>query len=79
MNLIGDGRKEGLEQVLPAGFRSGEDPEAEGAEEPADQGADDASDEHQVHYLRDLHIQRDQIQFSQGGRHRRDISGNPNI
>ena len=43
-----DGRTEGLEQVLPAGLRSGEDPAAEAAEESADQGADDASHEHSV-------------------------------
>ena len=66
-----DGREEGFEQVLPAGLRSGEDPAAAAAEEPTDQGADDASDEHQVQHVRDIHLQGDQVQFSQRGPHRR--------
>jgi hypothetical protein len=66
-----DGREKGVEQILPAGFRSGEDPTAETAEEPADEGAHDASHEHSLWHLWKLHLQRHQVQFPQGRRHRR--------
>ncbi|CAL5421808.1 unnamed protein product [Camellia sinensis] len=61
-----DGRKEGVEQVLPVGIRSSEDCEAEEAEEPADEGADDASHEHSLRHLQQLHLQRYQVQLPQG-------------
>ncbi|CAL5350740.1 unnamed protein product [Camellia sinensis] len=61
-----DGRKEGVEQVLPIGLRSGPDSEAEAAEEPADEGADDASHEHSLRHLQQLHLQRYQVQLPQG-------------
>jgi hypothetical protein len=66
-----DGRVEGAEQVLPAGLRPVEDPAAETAQEPADQGAHDASYEHPMCHLRDLHLQGDQVQLAEGGRRRR--------
>ncbi|CAL5350742.1 unnamed protein product [Camellia sinensis] len=66
-----DGRKEGVEQVLPIGLRSGQDSEAEAAEEPADEGADDASHEHSLRHLQQLHLQRYQVQLPQGRSHLR--------
>ncbi|CAL5350715.1 unnamed protein product [Camellia sinensis] len=66
-----DGRKEGVEQVLPVGLRSGQDFEAEAAEKPADEGADDASHEHSLRHLQQLHLQRYQVQLPQGRSHLR--------
>ncbi|CAL5321109.1 unnamed protein product [Camellia sinensis] len=66
-----DGRKEGVEQVLPVGLQSGEDSEAEAAEEPADEGADDASHKHSLRHLQQLHLQRYQVQLPQGRSHLR--------
>ncbi|CAL5350755.1 unnamed protein product [Camellia sinensis] len=66
-----DGRKEGVEQVLPVGLRSGQDSEVEAAEEPADEGADDASHEHSLRHLQQLHLQRYQVQLPQGRSHLR--------
>ncbi|THF98626.1 hypothetical protein TEA_014196 [Camellia sinensis var. sinensis] len=68
-----DGRKEGVEQVLPVGLRSGQDSEAEAAEEPADEGADDASHEHSLRHLQQLHLQRYQVQLPQGRSHLRGL------
>ncbi|CAL5350754.1 unnamed protein product [Camellia sinensis] len=67
-----DGRKEGVEQVLPVGLQSEEDSEAEAAKEPADEGVDDASHEHSLRHLQQLHLQRYQVQLPQGRSHLRD-------
>lgn len=65
-NLKKDGREEGVEQVLPTGLWSVEASQSKKAKEPADQGPHDASDEHSMQHLRQLHLQRNQVQFQKG-------------
>jgi len=47
-----DGWKEGFEQVLPTGFRSGQASSSKKTKESANQGSYDASDEYPMQYLR---------------------------
>lgn len=74
-----DGREESVKQVLPPWFWSIKNPSPEAAQEPADQSSYDAPYEHQMQYLWQLHLQRDQIQFPQRRCHRRGIILSPCI
>ena len=64
-----DGRKEGFEQVLPAGLRSGEDTQKEAAQKPTNESANDAPHEHSLQHLWELHLQGHKVQFPQGRCH----------
>ena len=66
-----DGREKGTEQILPAGLRPVEASEGPATQEPTDEGSDDASDEHPLQYMRQLYLQRHQVQLPQRRCYRR--------